>query len=320
MIRTTISILLVALINVQCTAQKKQKITIGFYNVENLFDTLDTPNKQDQEFLPTSIQNWSSERYWTKIDHINKVIKALNKPIILGMCEVENKAVVQDIVDRGELKDNYSVLHYESLDARGIDNALIYNQSVLTLLDSGILRFDMPQGSTPSRDILWGKFTHESDTLFAMINHWPSRRGGQVESEPKRLIAATTAKKFIDSLLSTNKHSKIIFMGDLNDHPDNLSAEMISSVLKPMINQESGLFGGSHNYRGEWAVLDHIMVSKGFLKKGGISAVKKSGKIVSEEFMIDEYKGNKVPYRTYGGKKYLNGYSDHFPVIIEVSY
>lgn len=318
--RSIFIIVLMALINVQCTAQGKQKITMGFYNVENLFDTLDTPDKVDEEYLPTSAREWNSERYWTKIDHINKVIKALNTPIILGMCEVENKAVVQDIVNRGELKENYSVLHYESLDARGIDNALIYDQSILTLVDSGILRFDMPEGNTPSRDILWGKFTHEKDTLFAMINHWPSRRGGQVESEPKRLIAAISAKKFIDSLLSVNKKTEIIFMGDLNDHPDNMAPEMISSVLTPMINSESGQFGGSHSYRGEWGVLDHIMVSKGFLKKGGIRAVKKSGKIVSEEFMIDEYKGNKVPFRTYGGKKFLNGYSDHFPVMIEVCY
>jgi predicted extracellular nuclease len=320
MTRSIYTIALFILIHLSVLAQNKQTITMGFYNVENLFDTLDTPNKEDQEYLPTSAREWNSERYWTKIDHINKVIKALETPAILGMCEVENKAVVQDIVDRGELKDNYSVLHYESLDVRGIDNALIYNKTFLTLIDSGILRFDMPEGNTPSRDILWGKFTHDKDTIFAIVNHWPSRRGGQVESEPKRLIAATAAKKFIDSLLRVNKRTEIIFMGDLNDHPDNMAPEMVSSLLKPMISSKSGQFGGSHSYRGEWGVLDHIMISKGFLKKGGLRAVKKSGKILSEEFMIDEYKGNNVPYRTYGGRKYLNGYSDHFPVMIQVYY
>ncbi len=316
------SIYTLVLLMMICFTSKgqKQTITMGFYNVENLFDTLDTPDKEDQEFLPSAAREWNSERYWTKIDHINAVIKALKTPVLLGMCEVENKAVVQDIVDRGELKNNYSVLHYESLDARGIDNAMIYDQTILTLVDSGILRFEMPEGNTPSRDILWGKFTHDEDTLFAMVNHWPSRRGGQVESEPKRLIAATAAKKFIDSLLNINKRTEIIFMGDLNDHPENMAPQMISSVLKPMISAKSGQFGGSHSYRAEWGVLDHIMVSKGFLKKRGLFAVKKSGRIVSEDFMIEEYKGNKVPYRTYAGKKYLNGYSDHFPVLVEARY
>ena len=154
--RSIYTLLLLTIISFATNAQK-QTITMGFYNVENLFDTLDTPDKVDEEYLPTSAREWNSERYWTKIDHINKVIKALNTPILLGMCEVENKAVVQDIVDRGELKENYSVLHYESLDARGIDNALIYDKTILTLVDSGILRFDMPEGNTPSRDILWGK-------------------------------------------------------------------------------------------------------------------------------------------------------------------
>lgn len=318
--RSTILLFLTALISVQCTAQKNTAVTIGFYNVENLFDTLDTPDKDDKEFLPESKREWNSERYWTKIDHINEVISTMNTPKILGMCEIENRAVVQDIVDRSKLKGKYGIVHYESLDARGIDNAMIYDSTVLTLEDSGIIRFDMPEGNSPSRDIVWGKFSHEQDTLFAMVNHWPSRRGGQVESEPKRLIAAIAAKKFIDSLLQVDKKMEIIFMGDLNDYPENLAPSKISDVLVPMISDASGQFGGSHSYRGEWGVLDHIMVSKGFLKKKGIYAVKKSGKIVSEEYMIDEYKGNKVPFRTYGGIKYLNGYSDHFPVLIEIKY
>lgn len=318
--RTTALLFLTALIGVQCTAQKKEAFTVGFYNVENLFDTLDTPDKDDKEFLPDSKREWNSERYWTKIDHINEVIQAIHTPKILGMCEIENRAVVQDIVNRSSLKEQYGVVHFESLDARGIDNAIIYDSTLLKLEDSGIIRFDMPEGSSPSRDIVWGKFSYDKDTLFAMVNHWPSRRGGQVESEPKRLIAALAARKFIDSLLTVNKKMEIVFMGDLNDYPENLAPSKIGEVLTPMISAASGQFGGSHSYRGEWGVLDHIMVSKGFLKKKGIFAVKKSGKIVSEEFMIDEYKGNKVPFRTYGGIKYLNGYSDHFPVMIEIQY
>lgn len=318
--RSGILLALVAVLSIQCTAQKKEAMTIGFYNVENLFDTLDTPDKDDREFLPDAERKWNSERYWTKIEHINQVIETMKTPVILGMCEIENKAVVQDIVNFKSLKNKYGLVHFESLDARGIDNALIYDSTILTLEDSGFIRFQMPEGDSPSRDIVWGKFSQGNDTLIAMVNHWPSRRGGQVESEPKRLIAAVAARKFIDSLLSVNKKMEIIFMGDLNDYPENIAPKKISEVLTPMINAQSGQFGGSHSYRSEWGVLDHIMVSKGFLKKSGIHAVKKSGRIVSEEFMIDEYKGEKVPFRTYGGTKYLNGYSDHFPVLIEGAY
>lgn len=314
--------LLTLTLSTQCTAQQSEKetLTIGFYNVENLFDTLDTENKIDEEFLPSAEREWNSERYWTKIDHINQVIGSMHTPIILGMCEVENRAVVQDIVNRSQLKNKYSVIHYESLDARGIDNAMIYDSTKLTLEKSGILRFDMPEGNSPSRDIIWAKFSYNSDTLFAMVNHWPSRRGGEEASEPKRMIASNAARKFIDSLLTVNKKMEIVFMGDLNDYPTNNAPKQISEVLTPMISTASGQFGGSHAYRGEWGVLDHIMVSKGFLKKKGIHAIKKTGKIVSEEYMIDEYKGDKVPFRTYGGTKYLKGYSDHFPVLIEIKY
>lgn len=291
--------------------------TIAFYNVENLFDTTDDTSINDEEFLPEGSNNWTLERYQEKIKHINQVVDSLKVPIIFGMCEIENKAVVQDVVDFGSMKNTHAVVHYESLDHRGIDNALIYNKTVLTLVESGIIRFDMPAPDSPSRDIVWAKFSHGKDTILAMVNHWPSRSGGQVESEPKRLIAASAASEFIDSVLNQNKKMKIVFMGDLNDHPENKSVQMIEESLTPMITKESGKFGGSHNYREEWGVLDHIMVSKAFLK--GKSKVKKrTAEIYSNDFLLTEYNGNIVPNRTYGGKKYLGGYSDHLPVVIEV--
>lgn len=313
-----VATLAILLSSTQCSAQKSNERTIAFYNVENLFDTLDTPDRDDKEFLPSADREWNSERYWEKIAHINKVIGSLQNPLVMGMCEIENRAVVQDVVNYGDLKGKYGVVHFESQDARGIDNAIIYDSSVLTLNDSGFIRFNMPEGSSPSRDIVWGKFIKGQDTLFVMVNHWPSRRGGQVESEPKRLIAATAAKSFIDSVLTVNKKAEIVFMGDLNDYPENLAPSMISETLTPMISEESGQFGGSHSYRNEWGVLDHIMISSGFMKKKGMYGVKKSGKIFSDDFLLEEYKGNTVPFRTYGGKKYLGGYSDHFPVYIKV--
>jgi len=296
------------------TAQDSR--SIAFYNVENLFDTLDSPVTNDAEYLPNAKRHWNSYRYNEKLKHINKVVENLNSPIILGLCEIENQAVVQNIIDIGDMKNQYAVVHYESLDQRGIDNAIIYDSTVLTVKSSGILRFDMPEGYSPSRDIVWAKFTHGNDEIITMVNHWPSRRGGQLKSEPKRLVAAIAAKEFIDSIQIANPKVKIVFMGDLNDYPDNRAPQMISNTLKPMITQKSGKYGGTHSYRGEWNVLDHIMISKSFKKRKGIRVKKKSGEIHSFEFLMSTYKGNIVPFRTYGGKNYLAGYSDHLPVTI----
>lgn len=297
---------------------QKELDHIAFYNVENLFDTLDTPQKNDEEFLPEGKNHWNTPKYQEKLNHISKVYEELGKPVVMGFCEIENRAVVDDIVNTAGLNGKYAVIHRESLDNRGIDNAMIYDSTRLFLEDSGILRFNMPEGSGPSRDILWAKFNKNGSVFFVMVNHWPSRSGGQVETEPKRLIAAQAAEKFIDSLMGIDKNSKIVFMGDLNDTPENMAPKMISSKLQPMIIKESGEFQGSHNYRGEWDILDHIMVSKGALKGSGVKVKKKSGKIHSPDYLLSEYKGNTVPFRTYGGGKYLGGYSDHLPVSIDV--
>lgn len=302
------------------TEAQTTKSSIAFYNVENLFDTLDTPGKNDEEFLPDGKNEWTSERYMEKIHHINEVINSMDNPMVIGMCEIENKQVVQDVVDDGDLAGSYDIVHHESLDARGIDNAIVYDSTRLTLLEDGFIRFDMPEGDSPSRDIIWAKFQYNDENFVVMVNHWPSRRGGQLTSEPKRLIAANAAAEFIDSLQTADKNVQIVFMGDLNDYPEDRAPQMISERLKPMITAKSGEYGGSHNYRGEWNVLDHIMVSKAFeKKKGSISVDKKSGKINSFDYLLTTYKDEIVPFRTYGGGKYLKGYSDHLPVSVEIT-
>jgi len=292
---------------------------IAFYNVENLFDTIDGSN-DDAEFLPSSKLNWNGARYNEKIAHINQVIKELNNPLIMGFCEVENAQVLRDVIKNSTLPKSYGLVHYESPDARGIDVGMIYDSSILHLQKSGYLRFTLPGQDKPStRDILWAKYSLGKDTLFAMINHWPSRRSGQDESQPNRIKAAETARHFIDSLVEKNKNTKLIFMGDLNDYPTDIAPQMISEKLTPMILPESGEFGGTHNYNNEWDVLDHVMVSTALLKSKGIKVLKKSGEIHSFEYLITEYKGQMVPFRTYGGNKYLGGYSDHLPVSVNVS-
>lgn len=297
---------------------------IAFYNVENLFDTLDGAN-DDAEFLPAGKNAWNSARYNEKLDHINKVFDNFSNPLFIGMCEIENATVVRDVMKHSVKLNNYGLVHYESADARGVDVALIYDSSTMKLVESGYIRFTLPGAEArATRDIVWGKFSYKKETIFVMVNHWPSRSGGQEASEPNRLEAAKNARTFIDSLLSENKNAKIVFMGDLNDYPTNKAPQSVAEKLTPQITALSGDFGGTYNYKGEWDVLDHIMVSNGMInkkckQKKSISLIPNSGEIHAFDFLLEEYKGQVVPFRTYGGSKYLGGYSDHLPVSIEVS-
>lgn len=294
--------------------------SIIFYNVENLFDTIDDPKKNDSEFLPASSNEWNSAKYVEKLNHINKVMDQIANPLIIGLVEIENAAVVRDIVKHSDkMKGKYGVVHYESPDERGIDVAMIYDSSTLKLIDSGFIRYTLPDTAySATRDIVWAKYKKGKDVFYSMVNHWPSRRSGEKESEVNRIIAATAARKFIDSLMTDNKNVKIVFMGDLNDHPQDKAPQMIYEKMTQMIFPKSGSFGGSYCYKNQWEVLDHMIVSPAFLGKKGVRVVPDSGKIFSFDFLITEYKGNKVPFRTYGSKEYLAGYSDHLPVAIQV--
>jgi predicted extracellular nuclease len=300
---------------VGCAIGQKKTESIAFYNVENLFDVEDGPN-DDSEFLPEGKNKWTKERYEEKLSHIRKVLGDLKYPMLVGFCEIENEGVLKALISGDQNLSNYGTVHYESPDARGIDVGFIYNKNLLTAVSSGKIRFTLPGDEAPkSRDIVWGKFVCKKDTLFALVNHWPSRRTD--DSEPKRIKAAESARVFLDSVLKVNPNAKIVFMGDLNDHPSDKAPQLISNKLNPMISKASGEFGGTHQYNKEWDVLDHIMVSPGF-QKGKIKVVPNSGKIHSFSYLIEEYKGNKQPFRTYVGAKYLGGYSDHLPVSIQV--
>jgi predicted extracellular nuclease len=288
--------------------------TVAFYNVENLFDTIDGPN-DDAEFLPAAESKWNTEKYNAKLEHIRQVMAALNMPMIMGVCEIENRGVLADVIGQDK---RYGIVHYDSPDARGIDVALLYRKDLLRLKSSGKIRFTLPGDSIPtSRDIVWAQYQYKKESLYVLVNHWPSRRSGADESAPRRLMAAQMAGQFIDSLQKNDPKAKIILMGDLNDHPQDAAPQLIASKLIPQITKSSGTFGGSYNYKNEWDVLDHIFISSNTLS-GKIQVQTESGKIHNFPYLLTEYKGQTVPNRTYAGSKYLGGYSDHLPVSIQV--
>jgi predicted extracellular nuclease len=242
----------------------------------------------------------------------------MGKPLVCGFSEVENAGVVRAIVANQEAFKTYGIVHYESPDARGIDVAMIYDSSKLKLLASDNIRFILPgETKATTRDILWAQFSYKKHPFYVMVNHWPSRRGGTDESDDKRVAAAKTACNFIDSVQKANGYP-IIFLGDLNDHPENNAPKLIDERLDPMITKDSGPTKGTHFYNNEWGILDHIYVSANFIgKKNGIVA--SSGQIHNFPFLMEEYKGNIQPKRTYAGSKYLGGYSDHLPVSIQLN-
>ncbi|MBU8892740.1 MAG: endonuclease [Bacteroidales bacterium] len=308
----------------------KLSATIVFYNVENLFDTINDPNTADESFTPEGRNNWTNKRYTKKLNDIASVISSVNTeelPALAGFCEVENRKVLEDLTKTTVLKSkNYKIVHEESPDARGIDVGLIYCPDEFTYL----LHKKIPVNTGTEykvRDILYTKgILYETDTIHIFVNHWKSRSGGVEKTEPQRIKCAQTLRKEVDSILSVNKNVKILIMGDLNDEPKNKSVfetlgannsnkpESLYNLMLPL--SENG--EGTHCYRGEWSMLDHLIVSNNLLNNNsGFILDDKRGQIFRADWITYESKeGYKSPGRTYGGPNYYGGYSDHYPVFV----
>lgn len=325
-------IILAAACSSSKTTNYKQAATIGFYNVENLFDTIDNPKTLDEEFTPNSKKKYTSKIYNEKLNHLTKVITAFPEgaPAILGLCEVENKSVVEDLAQK--IGANYQVAHIESKDIRGIDNALMYNSSVFKLESQVAIPITFEfDPDLKTRGILHVTGILFDEKVHIFVNHWPSRRGGRVMSNPNRMVAASTLRKAVDKILATDQNANIIIMGDFNDEPFNssireaLQADSLIACRNGLYNSSHYLKAlglGSYNYKGNWNVLDQIIVSKALLstkKKDLKMLAPYQAQVVKEEFMLYTTKsGDQIPSRSYGGNNYYGGYSDHLPVYIKV--
>ncbi|MGC9344634.1 MAG: endonuclease/exonuclease/phosphatase family protein [Bacteroidales bacterium] len=338
--RITAIILLSFLISFPLASQNKNKdvLSIVFYNVENLFDTIDAPEIEDQEFTPGSEKKWNQEKYQKKLEDLGRVLSSIMEdelPDIIGLSEVENKNVLEDLIETTDLrKGKYQIVHKDSPDDRGIDVALLYRKKELKDINYQAIRIEFPfDPELKTRDILHVEgLARDGEKIHFFVNHWSSRWGGMLESEPKRIECALNLRRTLDDILSLEENPRFIIMGDFNDEPTNRSVmEILGASNKRKNIYPKDLYNlyydlhnlggkGTYNYRGNWNMLDHIIISYNLIDRPGYySCSYEDAGIFKADWMLYETRdGIKVPNRTYGGPNYYGGISDHFPVYLRL--
>lgn len=325
-----------------CFAQQPYKVV--FYNLENLFDTINDPEVLDDEFTPEGPKKWNAAKYEKKLSNTERVffdIAAIDKdyPVVIGVSEIENRTVLEDVIAMPKLAPaNYRISHYDSPEARGVDVAFLYRPDVFKLEGSEPIRTSVPSlPNFKTRDIstMWG--TIEGEPFFFMVAHWPSRLGGKDASEFKRIAVAEQMRHIADSVLAVNPATKVVAMGDFNDDPTDPSIAIGMGAKAKMKDLQTGDFFNPFNvmlragmgtlaYGDAWNIFDNIVVtenlangSTGELKLLTAPDSKYYGNIFKRSYMIQkegQFKG--YPLRTYVGNNFQGGYSDHFPVFIYI--
>ena len=305
----------------------ENSISIAFYNLENLYDVYLDSHTLDSDFTPKGKYHWTLKRYQKKIKKLGSVISEIGKesskisPILLGVCEIENKRVLHDLIESPSLKDkSYQFVHYNSSDERGIDVALLYKSDYFSVIDSKpipLVVFNEKGQRDFTRDILYVKGKLNNELVHILVNHWPSRGKNKEITEQKRIVASNVIHHFCEKITEKEPEAHIIIMGDFNDNPTNESVSHLAtegfinpfkSLLKP--NRGSLLFNK------HWLLFDQIIFSSSFLNKER-SLVYQSANIMDVS-SLKQWKGKQkgAPFRTYIGPWYKGGFSDHFPVYI----
>ncbi|MDR3287150.1 MAG: endonuclease [Prevotellaceae bacterium] len=332
-----LKIIIIAIIflksNEYIMAQTSQ-FKVMFFNTENYFDSFDDPKTLDDDFTPTGSYHWTWNRFLEKRDALAKIIIAVGEgkiPSIVGLCEIENRFVLNQLVNETPLaKFNYRIVHRDSPDTRGIDVALLYNPADFELLYQNFYQISK---SFKTREILYAKGIFcGADTLHIFVNHFPSKRGGAKTSEPRRTAAAIELKRLCDSLLSINKNANILAMGDFNDTPnsepivktlqakdnfDEIIEHNLYNLAMPLMKKGDGTI----KYQGVWEFIDLMFVSGNMLNdENKISCSQSDFNIFKAPYLFEKdntFVGEK-PKRTYIGMKYNGGISDHLPVYIRL--
>lgn len=328
-----------------CTAHKPGTAVV-FYNLENLFDTIDDPDTNDDEFLPEGARCWTDDKYRQKLGNMSRVladIAAHNDgfPAVIGVAEVENIGVMRDLAAQPALADGgYEIVHFDSPDARGIDCGFFYRPDLFRIEGSAAVKFapaERPDLRTRDMVTMWG--TLYGEPFCFIVTHWPSRLGGKEETAPLRMLAAAQCRRMADSVRMANPKVKVVIMGDMNDDAtDDSIVEGLGCAARPEeLDGERRMFNpfieilksgrGTLAYRDSWNLFDNIIVSDNMAGEGsrGLKIERAAdsefyGHIFCEPYMVQSegrYRG--YPLRTFIGTNFMNGFSDHFPVYIRIS-
>ena len=308
------------------STSEKKYYSIGFYNLENLYDTENDPNTLDDDFTDDSDKNWNEDRLQKKVYKLGKIISQLgyedvsHSPVIVGVAEVENSSVLDDLISSKYLKSKgYSYAHFDSPDERGIDNALLFREEYFKVLEkhTHTLMLQTPEGQRDyTRDILHVKGSLDGNVIHILVNHWPSRRSGNDETVYKRVAAANKNREIMGTILLEEPDAKILIMGDFNDDPTSksivtLKGDDLYNPMEQLLTRDEGTL----NYHGNWNLFDQVLMTNNFLKPHDNPLRYEKSSIynpIELQEYSGKYKGN--PFRTYAGDRYLGGYSDHFPV------
>lgn len=323
---------------IMADAQNRRARVFGvmFYNLENLFDSINNNGKYDHEFSPEGKNKWDGKRYKKKIHNMAYAISRMSTkttpegPSIIGVSEVENKSVLLDLVADPQIAERgYKVIHHDSPDRRGIDVSLLYNPKDFRPLtvSNHVLRIDsMPWFRTRDQMCVVGLLGGKR--VAVIVNHWPSRRGGAEQSFYLRKAAAELTKQISDSLMRIDPNIGIIMMGDLNDSPYDKSMTEVLGARKTVDETAPGEFYnpfwqlldkgiGSYIYRGKWDLFDQIVVNYNLVRNPATGLQFINARVCNEEFLKQtegKYKG--YPFRTFSEGAFIGGYSDHFPTEI----
>ena len=318
---------------------KSQTVRIVFWNAENMYDPYDDTTKLDDEFTSAGAKHWNWAKFTGKLNRMAKTLMAIGEwepPAIVGLCEVENRYVLNKLIYETPLKPwKYRFIHYESPDARGVDVALVYRPSAFKVIASRPVTIRFPFDTLMrTRDILLiNGILFDLDTISIFVNHWPSRRGGYLKSQPKRNFVASVLRKCVDSLRRIDPKANILMMGDFNDEPENESLKQVllartdtaqhddTSLYNLMGIRNKIKMEGTLKYRDQWSTFDQFVVS-GALMQGtsGIQAGIRNVTIFKSSFLLEEdntYFGEKLN-RTYSGPRYHGGFSDHLPIRLDI--
>lgn len=339
--RIFLTLLMLTIVNLGMSQEKKFKIhTVAFYNVENLYDTINDPTTDDHlNPIMEASEGIRGDMYKKKLVNMAKVVSEIgadlanNSPAVIGVAEVENRQVLHDLLNDSALLDkDYGIVHYDSPDRRGIDVALLYQKRLfkpLTTSKHEVVIYDNASRQRRyTRDQLLVSGELDGDLIHIIVNHWPSRSGGESKSRPGRIAAAKVNRRIADSLFAIDPYAKIITMGDFNDNPDN---ESIKSVLGTEDDRDKVLLKGFYNpfekmyksglgtnaYRDSWSLFDQVIISKSLTDRDYNSYRYYNSGIFNRRYLTNKrgrWKG--YPFRSFADGGFTGGYSDHFPAYI----